>query len=119
MKKTIVTVVVLATAALASVAGAGAASATPSAKLAVGGSASADAPGQARGGTRVVGGGIWTYGVGAGAVTSVYENHKFVHSTAVRSSGVTKSSGRVAKGKLAVASRPAAFSGNQAFWNIY
>jgi hypothetical protein len=99
----------------------GTASAAPSdaAPTPMSGSASADAPRQVRGGTQVVGRGIWTYGVAAGSVTSVYDNRVFVHSTAVKSSGVTKSSGKVAKGKLAVATRPAARSGNQAFWNIY
>lgn len=99
----------------------GTASAAPSAAAptATSGRTSADAPRQARGGTQVVGGGVWTYGVGAGSVTSVYDNHRFVHSTAVKSSGATKSSGKVAKGRLAVANRPSARSGNQAFWNIY
>ncbi|WP_181431264.1 lactococcin 972 family bacteriocin [Curtobacterium sp. MCBD17_021] len=121
MKRTITTIAGLGAAVLVAALTCGTASAAPNtpAVTTTSGSASADATRETRSGTHVVGGGIWTYGVGAGAVTSVYDNHRFVHSTAVKSSGATKSSGRVAKGKLAVAIRPSARSGNQAFWNIY
>lgn len=126
MRKTMTIAVVLIAGALAGTTGAGAAvaapaasSPSPSSSPQAGGSASADAAQQTRGGTAAVGGGIWTYGVGNGVVTSVYDNHRFDHSASVKSSGKTKSSGRVVKGRLAVANRPSAFSGNQAFWNIY
>ncbi|RPE75713.1 lactococcin 972 family bacteriocin [Curtobacterium sp. PhB137] len=65
------------------------------------------------------GGGTWSYGVIGHQVVSAYDNRRYTHSTSVKSSGVTKSSGRIAKGKIAGASRPKALWGNQAFWAIY
>ncbi|MGU3409351.1 lactococcin 972 family bacteriocin [Microbacterium sp. M1A1_1b] len=120
MKKSILTIALCALTTLAGTMGASAASAaTVGDTDATGGSVTLDSPKTARNGTQVVGGGIWTYAVSSGRVTSVYDNSKLVHSASVKSAGVTKSSGKVAKGKIASASRPSAFSGNQAFWNIY
>ncbi|WP_336697146.1 lactococcin 972 family bacteriocin [Curtobacterium sp. USHLN213] len=82
------------------------------------GSASVDGATK-RGATEVVGGGIWSYGVDKTDVWSLYDHQKLVHSTAVKSSGKTTSSGRVAKGKVAYASRGKALFGNSSFWNIY
>ncbi|MFJ3322757.1 lactococcin 972 family bacteriocin [Curtobacterium sp. NPDC086286] len=72
-----------------------------------------------RAATEVVGGGFWSYGVDKTDVWSLYDHQKLVHSTAVKSSGKTTSSGRVAKGKVAYASRGKALFGNSSFWNIY
>ncbi|TCL73367.1 lactococcin 972 family bacteriocin [Curtobacterium sp. PhB128] len=108
---------VIAAATLCGVLGAGVAQAAPDDATAIGGSASADDLGTDA--TTVVGGGTWSYGVIGHQVVSAYDNRRYTHSTSVKSSGVTKSSGRIAKGKIAGASRPKALWGNQAFWAIY
>ncbi|QZQ56807.1 MULTISPECIES: lactococcin 972 family bacteriocin [unclassified Curtobacterium] len=82
-------------------------------------SGSASVDGVSTNGTQAVGGGLWSYTVTRDNVVSAFENHRFIHSTAVKSSGKTKSSGLVAKGRLASAVRPKALFGNQAFWGIY
>lgn len=96
----------------------GVAQASADPRALAGGSASADAP-RTRNGTEVVGGGIWSYGVDRTSVFSAYDNQKFVHSTAVKSSGKTTRSGKVAKGKIAWATRAKALFGNSSYWNIY
>ncbi|WP_181015100.1 lactococcin 972 family bacteriocin [Curtobacterium sp. BH-2-1-1] len=72
-----------------------------------------------RGATEVVGGGTWSYGVDSTDVFSAYDNRKVTHSTAVRSWGSTVSSGKVAKGKIAWASKGKAPFGNTSYWNIH
>jgi hypothetical protein len=98
--------------------GAGAAHAAPTDEEARGGSVVVT-ENAARNGTEYVAGGIWTYAVGNGSVVSVYDHSKVTHSASVKSSGKTTTSGKIAKGKVASASRPSAWTGNQAFWNIY
>lgn len=119
MKKHAITIsAALAAVVLVPILTAGPSSAASETAAPMSGSANADGP-QTRGATVVVGGGTWSYGVDRYDVFSAYDNKKLVHSTSVKSSGKTNSSGRVAKGKIAWASRTKALFGNQSFWNIY
>ncbi|RDH96853.1 lactococcin 972-like bacteriocin [Curtobacterium sp. AG1037] len=121
MRKSMMTVAVLATAASLCALGVTSASADERPDVAgsvVGGSASADQPSTARNGTAYVGGGTWTYGVWDGRVHSLFNTARSTHRASVKSNGVLVRSDWVALTRTAYAHRPAAIAGNQAFWDI-
>jgi lactococcin 972 family bacteriocin len=64
-----------------------------------------------------VGGGTWTHGVSFGINYSDYYHPNNNHKSAVKSGGITASSGCTDPGKTSDAWTWATVSGNQAFWN--
>jgi hypothetical protein len=80
------------------------------------GSADADRGPVTRNGTAYVGGGTWSYGVWSGEVHSGYAHPRSTHRASVQSHGVVARSAWVPPTAIAHAHRPAAVSGNQAFW---
>lgn len=92
---------------------------TPTSGGLTSGSASAD-PGKAtRGGTVAVGGGVWTYGVNNGRITSVFDTTKFTHKTSTCDGwNRCDKPGYVPAGRLAVSHHASTAFGNSAYWNI-
>jgi hypothetical protein len=84
-----------------------------------GGSASADPGKTTRGGTVAVGGGVWTFGVNKGRITSVFDTTKFTHKTSTCDGwNRCDKPGYVPAGTLAVSHHASTAFGNSAYWNI-
>lgn len=66
--------------------------------------------------TEYPGGGTWVYGVWDGKVHSIYDHGGSTHRASVKSSGKVTRSDWMPPRSVAVANRPKALSGNQAFW---